>query len=189
MTPFEKFASLGRGPAKAHTIDHDAEGNKPRNKWMSMTEAEKERVTLIEKKIGKQGYKTKIRMLYIAPKDKFDNSKKGLMSGFWRPLGSVMTNKIKPDVNRTWTSADAYFSKSFEKPVLDFMVNYRKRNLFRGYKRRDILIGLPMFIMATDEIATLYHFPITTETSFAPTAVEKTESKKSQPPVNLPVAN
>lgn len=188
LTPLEKFAGLGRSHQHAHVVEHDPEGKRQRNKWLGMTEGEKERVTLIEKKIGKQGYKTQIRMLYIVPAEKFDNSKKGLMSGFYRPFGSVMTNKLKPDVNDTWTSADAYFSKTFEKPVLDYMVKYRKRNLFNGYKRRDFLTGLYKFILGTDEIATLYHFPITTETTFAPTAVEKTQSKKSQPPVNLPIA-
>ena len=37
-------------------------------------------------------------------------------------------------------------------------------------------------ILNTEEMATLYHFPITTKTTLAPSAIEKTESKKSQAP-------
>ena len=141
LIPFNAFAKLSYSEALFGHHAHGAEENKPRNNWLSMTEAQKERVNLIEKKIGKQGYKTKIRMIYIVPKDKFDNNRKSLMAGVYRPLGSVMTNKIRPDVNRTWTGADALVSKSFEKPILDWMIRYRKRNFFRGYKARDIHWG------------------------------------------------
>lgn len=153
-----------------------------------MTEMQKERVNLVEQKAGKPGYKTKIRMLYIAPADKIDMSRKGLMSGLYRPLGSAMRNKLKPDMNNTWVGVDEAFSKTLEKPYLDWLLKNKKRKLIKGFKERNIHIGSPMFIMNVEEIATLYHFPITTKTTTAPSAIEKTESKKSQPPVNLPIA-
>jgi hypothetical protein len=78
-------------------------------------------------------------------------------------------------------------SKSLEKPYLEWLLNYKKRNVFKGYKDRDTHIGLPMFILNIEELATLYHFPITTKTSTVPSNIERTESKKSQPPVNLPI--
>jgi hypothetical protein len=186
MTPFNAFAKLSYKEALIGHKPHENE-NKPKNNWMSMTETEKERVNLIEKKVGKQGYKTKIRTLYIVPKDKFDNSRKPLMSGVYRPLGSVMTNKLKPNVNK-WTGVEAVVSKSFEQPFIDAIVKRRKKYFFKGFKNRDIHLGSPMFVLNTEEITTLYHFPITTKTTFAPAAVEKTESKKSQAPANLPVA-
>jgi hypothetical protein len=178
---FELFFGGGHG--------HEEEGkNKPLNRWMNMTDVEKERVNAIERKIGKPGYKTKIRHLYIAPKDKFDPSKKSMLTGSYRPLGSVMTNKLKPDVSHTWTSIDYKFSPTLEKPYIDWALKRRKRFIFRGYKDRDIHIGLPMYILNTEEIATLYHFPMTTETRMVPAAVESTVSKKSQPPSDLPIA-
>ena len=189
MAPVDKFAKFsyretlfGGGHAHGATTE-----NKPKNNWMNMTEGEKERVSLIEKKIGKPGYKTKIRFLYIAPTEKFDPTKKSILTGAYRPLGSVMTNKIRPDVANTWTSVDYVFSKTLEKPYLEWLLNYKKRNVFKGFKDRDTHIGLPMFILNIEELATLYHFPITTKTSTVPSNIERTESKKSQPPVNLPV--
>jgi len=166
---------------------HEESANKPKNNWVSMTEAEKERVSLIEKKIGKPGYKVKIRNLYIAPKDKFDVTKRSMIVASYRPLGSAMTNKIKPENSKTWTSVDYKFSPNLEKPYLDWLLKKKKRNIFKGYKERDIHIGLPFFILNSEELATLYHFPLTTKTTSAPASVERTESKKSQPPVNLPV--
>jgi len=98
-----------------------------------------------------------------------------------------MSNKIKPDVSNTWTTVDYVFSKALEKPYLDWLLKYKKKWIFKGYKEREIHIGLPMFILNTEEIATLYHFPITTKTTTVSTSFERTESKKGQPPVDLPV--
>jgi hypothetical protein len=189
MAPFNWFAKFsyketffGGGHGHGH------EELKPtKNNWMSMTETEKERVTLIEKKISKPGYRTKIRFLYLAPKDKMDLTKRGIFIGAFRPFGSAQSNKLKPDVNKTWTGLTYKFSKELETPYMDHILKIRKRRIFKGFKDRDIHLGIPMFILNTEEIATLYHFPITTKTTMAPSAIEKTESKKSQPPVNLPI--
>ncbi len=188
MSPFEKFSKFNYSETLfggAH--GHGANENKPKNNWMSMTETEKERVSLIEKKIGKPGYKTKIRTLYIAPKDKFDNNKRALMPGPYRALGSINSNKLKPDTN-TWTGIDPMYSKTLEQFYLERALKKRKKFMMKGYKNREIHIGRPMFVLNVEELATLYHFPITTKTTLAPSSVEKTESKRSQPPANLPIS-
>lgn len=189
LKPVDKFSKFSYRETLfgSHAHAPDPQLQKQRTNWLNMTEGEKERVTLIEKKIGKPGYKTKVRFLYIAPKDKFDVSKKSILTGAYRPLGSVMTNKIRPDVGNTWTAVDYVFSRPLESPYLQWLLAYKKRNIFKGFKTRDIHIGLFMFILNTEEIATLYHFPITTKTTTVPTSIERTESKKSQPPVDLPI--
>ena len=178
-----KDAVLGGGHGHGHE-----EVKAQKNNWMSLTESEKERVTLIEKKISKPGYRTKIRFLYIAPKDRMDLTKRGIFIGAYRFLGSTLTNKMKPDVNKTWTGLTYKFSKELEAPYMEHVLKIRKRRIFKGFKERDIHLGIPMFVLNVEEIATLYHFPITTKTTLAPSAIEKTETKKSQPPVDLPVA-
>ena len=189
MIPFEWFAHFSYKETLFGEHGHgEKEENKPKNNWLSMTEMQKERVNLVEQKASKAGYKSKIRMLYIAPADKIDMTRKGLMCGLYRPLGSVMRNKLKPDVSTTWTGVDAVFSKTLEKPYLDWLLKNKKRKFIKGFKQRNIHIGLPKFILNSEELATLYHFPITTKTTTAPSAIEKTESKKSQPPANLPIA-
>lgn len=167
---------------------HGEETKSSKNDWMSLTEVEKERVTYIQRKISKPGYRTKIRFFYMAPKDRMDLSKRGIFIGTYRPLGSSMCNKLKPD-SRTWTGFTYHFSEGLEKPYIDWALKNRKRKIFKGFKDRDIHIGSPMFILNTEELATLYHFPITTKTTMAPASVEKTDIKKAQPPSNLPIAD
>jgi hypothetical protein len=188
LAPFNWFAKFSYKEAILSKPHRPEPENRPRSNWLNMTEGEKQRVTLIENKINKPGYKTKIRFLYIAPKDKFDKSKVFMVVGAYRPFTAPFYNKIKPDVHRTWTHVDAYFSPSLEKPVIDWKLKWKKRFMFKGYKRRDWDIGIPMFILNTEELATLYHFPITTETTSVIAAVERTESKKAQAPANLPIA-
>lgn len=191
MAPFNKFAEFSLknalfGGGHGHSA-HGAEDKGPKNNWMNMTETEKERVGLVERKIGKPGYRVKLRHLYIAPKDKFDPTKKGLVIGSYRPLGSANTNKFKPDVSNTWVGADYYISPTLEKPYMDYLLRKKKRYVFKGYKNRDIHIGLPMFVLNVEEIATIYHFPITGKDKSVAPSIEKTMSKKSQPPANLPI--
>lgn len=176
------------GDSHSHGAHSNEEQNKPRNNWLSMTEAEKMRVTLIENKANKPGYWTKIRFLYMAPKEKFDKSKVFALVGAYRPFTAPMYNKIKPDVHKTWTHAEAKFSPTLEQPFLDRQLKYKKYWMFKGYKVRDFDVGSPMFIMNTEELATLYHFPLTTETTMVHPSIEQTMSKTSQPPANLPIA-
>ena len=109
-----------------------------------------------------------------------------MFTGSYRPLGSEMTNKIKPDVKKTWTSVEYLISPTLERPILDWILKKKKRHMFKGYKRRDIYIGLPMFVLNVEELSTLFHFPISTRPVSA--SIEKTVSKKVQPPVDLPIA-
>lgn len=188
LTPFEWFAKFSynetffSGKHGAHEPE-----NKPRNNWMTMTEAEKQRVALIEAKIGKPGYKCKLRFLLITPTKNLDKFKRFLIIGAYRPFTSIMTNVMKPDTP-TWVGVDPKISYKLEAPYLAWRLKKLKRRHLRGYKERSILLGRAPFILNTEELATLYHFPITTETTMAPSAIEKTESTKSQPPVDLPIA-
>ncbi len=191
LKPLDAFAKLSYremvlgGGGHGHGADEKVQ----KNNWMSMTDTEKERVGLVERKAGKAGYKTKIRWLYVAPKDKFDATKKSMLPGAYRHFSTPQSNKLKPDVKKTWTGVEHKISPDLEKPYIDYLVNKRKRRIFHGYKDRDTHLGNPMFVLNTEEIATLYHFPITTETTGVPSAVERVESKRSQAPANLPIAD
>jgi hypothetical protein len=126
-------------------------------------------------------------MMYLAPKDRFDNNKKTGVIGAFRTLGSAMTNKLKPDVSHTWTSGVNYkISPSLEAPYINFMIRRRKHHLFEAYKGRSMYIGISPFVLNIEEIATVFHLPLSTDVSTA--AVERIESKKMQPPANLPIA-
>jgi hypothetical protein len=171
---------------------HQENENKPRNNWLNMTESEKERVALIEKKLNKPCYNTKIRLMYIAPKALYDKGRRFELIGALRhfsPGGGAGThNTLKTD-QRIWTKVDPYISQGLEGPVLKSITNYRKYWFLRGYKNRSVYIGSPKFLLSTEEIATLFHFPITPEGTMTPAQVQTIASKTARPPADLPVAD
>jgi hypothetical protein len=158
-----------------------------KNNLLNMTEVEKDRVTAIQRKMAKPGYYTKVRHLYIAPKNKFDPAKKALTIGAMRTLGSGVLNSFKPDTKKTWTDPKFKISPTLEKAYIESLKKVRKHYLFTGYKTRSVFIGNPMPVMNVEEIATLFHLPLTLNASQSPVAV--VDSKKAQPPVDLPIGN
>ena len=62
--------------------------------------------------------------------------------------------------------------------------NIRKQRLMLAYRGRSNWAGLPNFHLGTDELASLWHLPVSLFVK-AP-QVKKTEAKKSEPPINLP---
>lgn len=191
LKPFEWFANFSYketffGPHKKAEPE-----NKPKNNWLSMTEGEKEKVALIENKVNKANYNCKIRLIYIAPKDQFTSSRRTELIGALRhlsPGGGVGThNTLKID-RSNWTKVNPLVSNTLEKPFLEREVKRRKYWFLRGFKNRSMYVGRPKFLMSVEEIATLYHFPITTETTLVPAGVHTVESKKGRAPANLPTA-
>lgn len=192
LAPFELVANFkwtfllegANGHAAKESQQKDPFG---KNNWMRMTDVEKERVNAIQRKLGKPGYKTKIRNLYIAPKGKLDLNKRSGVIGALRPFKSQQLNGFKPDLKHTWTKLNYAISPTLEKPYIDWEVRRRKRWVFNAYKDRSVWIGLPASVMNIEELATIYHFPLSEPEKPTAAPVEAIESKKSQAPVNLPV--
>src|SRR5258708_17828556 len=190
LFPLNWFAGLGHGGHNGGHGGSDQEGRKQRNKWMNMNEGEKQRVTLIEGKMNKANFNSKIRILYIAPKNKFDKIRRFELIGALRHLspggGAGVQNTLKTD-KRTWTKVDPLISPGLEGPYLEWETKRRKYWFLKGYKRRSVYIGSPKFLLSSEELATLYHFPITPEGGLVPAHVQSVESKKVRPPANLPI--
>ncbi len=191
LAPFEWFAKFSYietffGGGHGHAEPE----NKPKNNWMSMTEGEKARIALIENKVNKASYGTKIRIIYIAPKNEFDKLKRTELIGALRhfsPGGGAGThNTLKID-KKTWTKAEASISEDLEKPFLDAELKRKKYWFFRGFKNRSLHVGSAKFLFGVEEIATLFHFPITKEGTLVPAGVNAVESKKGRAPSNLPI--
>ena len=193
LAPFNWFAAFSLkealfGGGHGHNNHNE---NKPKNNWLNMTEAEKKRVSLIEEKVNKPCYNTKIRLLYIAPKNDFDKGRRFELIGALRHFspggGAGIHNTIKSD-KRVWTKVDPYFSPSLEGKIVEGMTKARKYWFLKGFKARSMYIGSPKFLLSVEEIATLFHFPITPEGGQVPAHVGTVASKTSRPPANLPVA-
>ena len=151
---------------------------------MRLNEGEKNLISAVEMKASKVGYQTKIRNLYIAPKDKFDNNKKTAIIGGFRSMAGVWTNNLKPDVSHTWTNQNYKIFETLEKPFTDYMINLKKHHMLDGYTKRSMWIGAPAMILNSEELATIYHWPLIT-TGVPP--VESISVKKGQPPADLPI--
>lgn len=184
LAPFDAFADINFGSILSTTIKPD-NPNDQKNNLLNMTEIERERVTAIQRKTSKPGYYTKVRHLYIAPKDKYDPAKKALTIGAMRTLGSGVLNGFKPDTKKTWTDPKYKISPTLEKSYIEYLKKDRKKYFFEGYKTRSVFIGNPMLVLNAEEIATIFHLPLSLNPSQAPLSV--VEGKKAQPPVDLPI--
>jgi len=148
---------------------------------MKLTPGEREIVQAIEEKIGKFGYQTSVRFLYLGKRDSFFKPKARIPYGFFKTISTENMNGLKPTME-TIPKIQWFLKKS--------RTYSRKRAMFRRYVRRwttffprDPVRGTVVF--TTDEMATLYHFPGRT---VAPSpSVERIESKKSEAPPELPV--
>jgi len=147
---------------------------------MKLTPGEREIVSAIEEKIGKFGFSSNIRFIYLAKQDVFlPSSPVRIAMSLFRALSTLNLNGLKPD-NRTRTKIQWILRRR--------RLYIRKRRIFRYYQRRwapffPLIRGL--FILNTEELATLYHFP-SRVVAPAP-GVPRVEAKKGEPPPGLPL--
>ncbi|MFC1641019.1 hypothetical protein ACFL2D_03145 [Patescibacteria group bacterium] len=130
----------------------------------------------LERNMSKVGFSVKIRWIYIAPKEA--SRKEAIVSavfGLWNQYGTQNLNGIKPN-KKFWTKVDYFLPKT--------RVKSRMNKVFWRYQDRDYRMGGKPFILTTEEMATIFHFPSITVQ--AP-QLERIESKKGEPPANLPV--
>ncbi len=144
-----------------------------------MTKGETEVIAAIEKSVAKLGFDTGIRGIYLAKKEKFNAINIVGLIGSVRQYSSNVLNGFKPS-NTT----------GFNYPWEDFKgvrVARKKAKMFNAYIRRSFFhppYKRKSFILNTEELATIYHFP--GGVAETPT-FERIESKKAEPPVNLPI--
>ena len=136
----------------------------------------KRQAEAIQKKIAKLGYRTKVRFIYLAKKEVMQKNKAvlGIMGAF-NQFSFLDLNGLKPDA-RTTTSVNYFFPK--------WRNNLRKTKILRAYKWRSAWMGGKTCIFNTEELATLWHLPLSTVK--AP-LVKRTSSKRGEPPIGLPV--
>jgi hypothetical protein len=152
------------------------------DEWrVSLTPGERESITEIENKLKKLVYRTNIRGIYVAKRENWRAPHRVISRSYMGHFNTVDLNQLK------------FESKT--RPRVHFFM--RKRRVFmraRRMFRMAVLRFPPMFpdrhqfcpIMSTEELATLFHFPLRVTGMVTPT-LEKIESKKAGPPANLPI--
>lgn len=155
-----------------------ADSETGKTNYAVIPEGEKEIIKAIERNISKLGFDVGMRSIYFT-KGKFHvGNIKGLL-GLLRQYDSNELNAFRP---QNATGVDF--------PWEDFK-NIRThgmmRRLFNAYKRRSYFYPphkrKPM-VLNSEELATIFHFP---GQSVETPTVERTQSRKGEPPTNLPL--
>ncbi len=163
-------------------VNSEGKKSKVKNDMMGVDEIVKQQVTSIKNKLNRPGFSTKIRLLHLGTKEQFNKNAKKLVLSPFKVFAATNFNGFRPAFG---PKKDYKISPTLEGAYINRWVKNRKKHLFEGYKARSNGIGERTFVLNTEELATLYHFPITTAALAKP--IESLDVKKIQPPANLPI--
>lgn len=164
----EILAQLSGSPAAEASESHEKEG--PPNQLQYLTPGKKTLIENMEKKISKIGFKTKMRGAYIGRKEVFNPNR-----GVNALLGAINQYNI-PSSNSIVSTVHAHHNRRIDIK--------RKNKLIKAYRKRKIGAGGNAFILNIEELATLWHFPMS---HVKTPLVQKSTIKASEPPPSLPV--
>lgn len=143
------------------------------------TKVESQVIEAVERNITKPGFDCGIRGIYIAEKDKFNPINITGMTGSFKQYNSGNLNGFRP--NRV---------TGFDYPWQDYKnmrLNKLKTEIFNAYKKRAYFYyphtSDKQFVLSSEELATIFHLP---SKSVETPTFSRIESKKSEPPTNLP---
>jgi len=150
---------------------------------LNLSKGQTEVIASIERAASKYAFDTMIRGAYFAEKDQFNTANIGGLLGSFAQFNSQTLNGIRPD-----------YKAAYDYTWQDFRGSRRRNNerkLLEAYKRRSFFNvpfknyhGKP-FILTTEELATLFHFP--SYTVAATPTLSRVPSKKAEAPSNLPI--
>jgi len=147
----------------------------------TMTKETQEVINAIDRSISKPGFDCGIRVIYLAKKDNFQIINVPALLGIFKQYNSGNLNGFRP-FGDTITA--------FDYPWQDIgghRVDVRRRKMLDAYKLRSYFhppYKREPFVLNTEELATIYHFP--GKVSETP-GFKRVESKKAEPPSNLPI--
>ncbi len=148
-------------------------GEKKEEKKDEPRPAKRKAIDAIEDKISKFGFNTVIRFVYIDLCDKFTRSNIAGVIGSFKQFNIVNLNSIVPN------KAAALSGKwPFKKQT----VLRKKKILHARYRTRDFPSKTSIFNI--EELATIFHFPLTTVKS---PRLKRVAVKRGSPPPELPV--
>lgn len=163
-------------------IEYEEDGIK--KKTANSTKGQNEKIAAIERSVSKLPFDVGIRCMYIAEKDKYNGLNVSPLNGAFRQFNSLDLNQFVPTGGLTVLKGYPWEDMSGKK------TRAIKNNLYEEYVKRlyfyppHDLSEEKFFVLNTEELATIYHFP--GRVSQTPTFT-RVLSKKGQPPANLPI--
>lgn len=148
---------------------------------MVITPGEREIIAEIENKMKKPVFRTNIRGVYVAKRENWNSPHSKIMRTY---MGHFGTNNM-----------NSFGFVAGARPKVHFFMRKRRTFLRARKMLRMSVFRFPPFypdrrtscpILSSEELATMYHFPLRVSGMVAPT-MAKVESKKGGPPPNLPV--
>jgi hypothetical protein len=149
-----------------------------------LTDIESQTIKALGRSVSKLGFDVGVRAICFAQKDVFNKGNiAGIIGGF-RNYNSNELNGFKParGVESNYTNTFLLWKERSKKKT-----DAEKRKLLDAFKRRAYFyrpFKKPYFVLNTEELATIYHFPGGVSTTPAFTHIG---SKKSEAPSDLPV--
>jgi len=161
---------FGKAPAAKEEKSNDLP-----SMMLHLTTGERAILDAIDEKIKRPGFETDIRYIYAARRSIFNKGKANaaFFAYFSGQFGNDLANRLIPD-GKTKTSAYYFFP--------DLRKAFKKKAILQKYKRRTL--DIVTYVMTSDELATIFHFP-TKEVRGS--VVPKVEAKKGKPPATLPI--
>lgn len=130
-----------------------------------------ETIKTIEKGTAKLAFEAGIRLVYIAPLDKYDDGRMRSIAGAFKQFSTQALNGFKPGI-----STD--ISKGFNK-VARALKN--KKKIYSRYRGRSFP-DKPL-ILNTEELTTIFHVP---DVGVKTPALPRIETKKGEAPAGIP---
>lgn len=144
------------------------------------TPGQTDTIKALERSISKLGFDAGIRGIYIAKSDKFNPTNIVALTASLKQLNSANLNGFAPtrwfiEFSYPWQDFRGKKKEAYRREVIDA---YRRRSWFYApYKT-------PSFVLNTEELATIFHFPGSVVQ--APT-LGRVQSTKGDAPSNLPM--
>jgi len=149
-------------------------------RMMALSPGERDVLEAVERKASKIVFSCKIRILYVARKEVMAKSR--IAQPFIGAIKQFNTNNmqsLKPETKRAGVNGTLWWFKDQRNDV-------RKTKLVKAYRMRSSWKGVGNFLMSTEELATLWHFPILIQVK-AP-QLRRIGAKKAEAPSHLPFA-
>lgn len=116
-----------------------------------LTPAEKVQIEGVTDKVAKIGWQTKIRVVYSAKKTRFQKSMMAAgMKGMMAAYANSVLNQFS--MHNPSIPKDDYF-------WMEWQYAGKQTKLTRRYSKRALSAGASLYILNSEELATLYHYP------------------------------
>lgn len=158
----------------------ETEKKEEKLKFINLSPGERNVLEAVENKIAKLGFEAAIRFIYIDRRDSFTQANISAINGALRQFNTQDLNsfRILRDTKTFITSRKLTYKSWFRKS----RVYLRKRLIYDLYRLR--WFPPKYSILNTEELATIFHFPLVTVE--AP-LLRRLETRKGEPPANLPI--